>query len=175
MTNKRLPDFQTARLAVTHWEPVIEGRTTRARLVDDLPNLLTDAVTAELPPALHLPQGRAQDWIDARLSESDVYLVQDRGTARLIGLMILGSPPAKDEPALHLGYLLGEFAWGQGFASELVQGVVRASKSIAPLCLIAGVGVQNPASSRVLTKAGFARDPACSTPDTDIFICEVRS
>ncbi|MFT7601698.1 MAG: ribosomal-protein-alanine N-acetyltransferase [Acidimicrobiales bacterium] len=56
-----------------------------------------------------------------------------------------------------IGYLFGEPFWGQGYATELVQGLVVWSRSQPQLLSLAG-GVEhdNVASAQVLLKNGFA-------------------
>lgn len=128
-------EFDTARLTVRPWSP--------DHGTDVLARILTPAVLAPLPPALHdLDPDR---WIAARLAESDVLSVTAGGA--VIGIVLI----APVTP-VHLGYLLAEEAWGQGYASELVQGLVR---SLPGQEIRAGVSRDNPASARVLEKAGF--------------------
>lgn len=141
--------FETARLKILPIEAP-EG------LEDGLRALLTSKVLAPLPPSFSQNVDRPLDWLAARLAESAVYQVLSGND--LIGLMILAD---KDPGEIHVGYLFREASWGQGFASELVLGLV-ASLGEA-LTLRAGVEADNPASLRVLEKAGFVvsgHDPA---------------
>ncbi len=164
--------FDTDRLSVRHWRGALEG-AARAELEADLAAILSPAVLAPLPPSLHWDGARESlpGWIEARAAESDVLLVTGRESGALLGLMILApDPEAPEGPALHLGYLLAETAWGKGYASELVQGLVAARTGQGPLRLIGGVERSNPASARVLVKAGFAVDPALSDPGTEIYV-----
>ena len=113
-------------------------------------------------------------WIDARAEESDVLLVQRKDSAALIGLVILAGDSALAAVLdLHIGYLFAESAWGQGFASELLEGLVAWTGRARPVRLVGGVGKDNPASARVLEKAGFRIEASLSTPETDVFVREV--
>lgn len=168
MTHK-LPPFTTPRLSVSGWGPVLENPDTRAKLEATLAAFLTPPVLAPLPPSLQLDSfpGGITGWVTTLDAQSDVSRVEQRSDGAMIGLLILGaSPEPPDPPCLHIGYLLAERVWGQGLASELVQGLVGATD----VTLIGGVARDNPASARVLQKAGFSHDPARSTPDTDMFI-----
>lgn len=71
---------------------------------------------------------------------------------------------------VRVGYLFREDTWGKGFATELLTGLVASIESAEAIRLVAGVGKDNPASARALTKAGFQLDPAASSPDTNIFV-----
>ncbi|WP_417205734.1 GNAT family N-acetyltransferase [Antarctobacter sp.] len=138
----------------------LDNADTRGALEAHLKSLLTPAVLEHLPPGFGPecgPQGMAQ-WIDVRREKAQVSLIEQ--DAELIGLLFLFAP--EGEEARHLGYLLGEAYWGQGYASELVQGLVAHLRTGPPLSLHAGVTVDNPASARVLFKAGFSEDQ----PDT---------
>jgi GNAT superfamily N-acetyltransferase len=76
-----------------------------------------------------------------------------------------------DPPELHVGYLLREESWGKGYATELVTGLVSALAGSGPLRLLGGVAKDNnPASARVLQKAGFVHSPKHSSVDTDMFV-----
>jgi ribosomal-protein-alanine N-acetyltransferase len=71
---------------------------------------------------------------------------------------------------VHLGYLLAEEAWGKGYGTEIVSGLAKAYERQSPILLVAGVDIGNPASARVLEKAGFQRSEARSTPDVDMYV-----
>ena len=58
-----------------------------------------------------------------------------------------------------IGYWLGEPFWGRGIATEAVRAITNYAFSTFNLCRIyAGVFEWNPASVRVLEKAGFMRE-----------------
>ena len=82
-------------------------------------------------------------------------------------MLILAAPEQADH--IHLGYLLDEPAWGLGYASEILQGlaVQFAHQTVQ---LTAGVGHDNPASARVLEKAGFKQDADQSNDSTLIYV-----
>lgn len=137
--------------------------------------VLSRAVVAHLPPPLHLNEQDAgvSAWVDARAKESDVLLVERRTDGTLIGLLLLAQEIGHDDiPTCHIGYLLAETAWGQGFASELVTGLVCAAKG-GPMRLVGGVGGSNPASARVLEKAGLVIAPELSGSDTDMYVRDI--
>ena len=168
-----LKEFSSARLEVFRWEDLLESGEARKPLEDALTTILTPAVLAHLPPSLHLGAGKnaIDAWISARAAESHVFVVQLRGSSEIIGLLIMVELPAeKDVRTLHLGYLLGESAWGKGFATELVSGLVSSARFEDNTQIIGGVDKNNGASARVLLKAGFKRSAALSTPETDQFV-----
>ena len=104
-------------------------------------------------------------WIDARDAESDIYLIREIGSDAIIGLMFLTPPLNKD---IHLGYLLGQSAWGKGYASELLARLVLHVPKTG-LRLLGGVGRENPASAHVLRETGFDVVPELSDTETEMF------
>ncbi|KMW56297.1 Ferrichrome-binding protein [Candidatus Rhodobacter oscarellae] len=116
--------------------------------------MVTPAVTAHLPEDL-VVTGAAEPaaWL-ARLAErSTVCTVRDPDA--LVGFLTLG---AGSETELMLGYLFAEHAWGRGYASELVAGLLahlRAKDWRGKVT--GGVVAKNPASAKVLLKSGFER------------------
>jgi len=149
--------FTTDRLSIKDWTPHLGDKGRRSSLEASLAGILTPEVLRHLPPPLKLSgAGSVSAWVEARAQESDVYLIQRTSDESLLGLLILASFDG-EPPTIHIGYLLAEPAWGQGFASELIKGLVRAVPR--PARLLAGVEADNPASARVLEKAGF-RQPS---------------
>lgn len=69
----------------------------------------------------------------------------------------------RSEKGWFLGYWLGKPFWGQGFATEIVSALVKHIRAHAPKsAILASVFTDNPASDRVLCKAGFARSEQLS-------------
>lgn len=154
--------FQTARLTVSKWDSALADPAGRQRIETALPGLLTPAVVRHLPDSVQLNGTADQigDWITQRRGHMDVWLVERLD--QLIGLLFLFGSNDSDAPTRHFGYLFAEQAWGQGYATELVQGLVDFLDHGDPLTLRAGVALGNPASAGVLTKSGFVPLP---TPD----------
>lgn len=170
-----LDRFITERLTVRNWRPFIEDTAARHELEAALSAVLTNPVLEQLPTSLQLDhQGDSIAlWIDARAAESEVLLVEQTDDEELIGLMILALDPDSEKPTFHIGYLLATSAWGQGFASELVNGLIFALARDGPMRLVGGVSDGNPASARVLQKTGFVLDPDLSTPSTSKYFRDI--
>ena len=94
-----------------------------------------------------------------------IYLIHEKGTDALIGLMFL-TPSLNNDS--HLGYLLGQSAWGKGFASELLAGLVLHVPKTG-FRLLGGVGRENPASAHALRNTGFQLVPDLSDTETEMF------
>jgi len=60
-------------------------------------------------------------------------------------------------PTIHLGYFFGEQYWGQGYATEIINGLVSDLGNKGESRLLAGVDADNIASARVLEKVGFKK------------------
>lgn len=75
------------------------------------------------------------------------------GGARLLGCIGLSNMQGE----ANLGYWIAREHWGQGYASEATRAVLSLARSIGHKRIVASHFVDNPASGRVLEKAGFAR------------------
>ena len=151
--------FETPRLCARDWHSPVSVDWRAYNLVDCVSMLLTDAVTASLPPDWHGPFSaeRAQRWVSGRDAETTNLLVVDRRTREPVGFMFLFE--SEDKPTggveVRLGYVLAESAWGKGLASELVHGLVDWCRKQPIASIIGGVGRENHPSRRVLEKNGF--------------------
>ncbi|MCF4098994.1 GNAT family N-acetyltransferase [Maritalea mediterranea] len=166
------PSFSTQRLHVAPW-PATRGTYGRQQLVTELRSILTANVLKFLPEPLQFQdsQSTIEDWIDARNAESDVLSVRTLEDKALVGLLILAQFESPDiSLEVHLGYLFGETAWGKGYATELITGLVAWFRAQGtPAHLWGGVETANPASAKVLRKAGLQSDPTHSNDETEMF------
>lgn len=74
--------------------------------------------------------------------------------AEVIGCAGLGGSGNADE----LGYWIAREHWGRGYATEAVRGVLDVARMLGHRRITACHFVDNPASGRVLAKAGFRRE-----------------
>lgn len=149
--------FETQRLKINPWR----GELSQPKFRGQLKKILSTKVTTHLPPALQ-DVTDIDKWIDERNAESNVFSVTESGVC--IGLLILAE---SEKGQVHLGYLFDEAAWGKGFASELLTGLVAATPE--KTTLLGGVSLENPASARVLEKAGFVIDNTLSSAEHVIY------
>jgi ribosomal-protein-alanine N-acetyltransferase len=70
-------------------------------------------------------------------------------------MILFESEREKSGRCVPIGYLLAESAWGQGYASELLEGFVDWCTTADISSVIGGVARENVASRRVLEKNGF--------------------
>lgn len=159
--------FVTERLSVGDWHSIAEGGDAHPELADVVVELLTPAVTANLPDGWSGSYSveRARKWIAERDDEGVALLAVERSSARAVGIMLLFEERAdpggeRGRVDVRLGYLLGEGSWGRGFASELVAGFVAWCRDHEVASISGGVAAENAASERVLTKNGFREVPA---------------
>lgn len=148
--------YETKRLRVLPWR--VHGD---AVLLDFLSTALTERVTRDLPPTWQRPLDAicTVAWLDGRDAEGQMFLVEERDSGRPAGLfMFFADGPASDAREVRLGYVLAESCWGQGFATEVVEGFLSKWDAVRPDAqLLAGVTTDNSASQRVLEKTGFRR------------------
>lgn len=82
------------------------------------------------------------------------FLVTHPGSdgTRVVGSAGLGE---LEDGGVELGYWIARPYWNRGFATEAVRGVIEIARLLGHANLTAGHFADNPASGRVLRKAGF--------------------
>lgn len=110
-------------------------------------------------------------WITARAAESEVMMARDQATDSLLGLLILAEFTEFEVlTTVHLGYLSSENAWGNGYATELISGLIKWYKDESQSVQLLGcVETNNVASAKVLQKNGFKLAEELSNETTDMF------
>lgn len=143
--------------------PVVETRRLmlRAPGFDDVTRL---AVLGDDPDVagmtLRMPHpygpGDAEEFVrhaagqDPRRGAAFVISHEDHGPVGVIGLF------HDADPTPEVGYWIGRPFWGRGYATEALQGAMSwAHRAWRRRMLVAGHFTDNPASGRVLEKAGF--------------------
>ena len=161
------PGYETARLRVAP----LSARNIDAALAKETAAILSPQVTAFLPPSLQFrsePDAgpvSGRDWLMAAMRDGTLLTMRARQGGGLLGFVLLGQEAA----VLHVGYLLGQSAWGQGYGSEVLRGLVaRARESGEIAAIVGGVSPDNAGSVRVLVKAGFSPCPDAA-PDGSVF------
>jgi RimJ/RimL family protein N-acetyltransferase len=96
---------------------------------------------------------RARAWIEApKDPRSPTLLVTLPGAGgRIVGACGLH---AKDR-AIEVGYWIEPDHWGRGYATEALRGMLSLARTIGHRRILGRHAVDNPASGRVLRKAGF--------------------
>jgi RimJ/RimL family protein N-acetyltransferase len=150
--------FETDRLEIKDWHADSWHASGRGDLGRIVATILTEPVTRSLPDSWHgtFTPDRARAWIKERDREGTTLLVAESGTGNPVGLVILFEVSLANGIEVRVGYFLAEASWGKGFATELVEGLVRWCRAQTGIqSLAGGVARDNPASKRVLEKNGF--------------------
>ncbi|MCP4318377.1 MAG: GNAT family N-acetyltransferase [Hyphomicrobiales bacterium] len=157
----------------------MENAEMHAHFKTELTPLLEPPVLKHLPPSLQLADGSdaVDAWIAALDAASCVHTVRSTDTSQLLGLLILAPLEEPDGTlTIHLGYLFSVGAWGKGYATELIRGLVAwCEDQPTDMWLLGGVEIKNSLSAAVLQKAGFVRSADLSSDDTDMFQRFVRN
>jgi RimJ/RimL family protein N-acetyltransferase len=150
-------------MCVIESSPVIETRrlTLRAPRPQDvsrIARMANDIDIARMTKRMPHPftTGHAEDFVLAVASQdpsrANTFLIEheDHGPVGVIGMF------EDADPVPEAGYWIGRDFWGRGYATEALQGaMVWASRNWKRRALLAGHFADNPASGRVLEKAGF--------------------
>ncbi|RKF18737.1 N-acetyltransferase [Alginatibacterium sediminis] len=149
-------EFRSERLHAKQVKPEI-SELEREQLLLSIVSLLSPKVVENLPPYFHniLSMEDAATWLDRMLSESSLFMLEDKGSTCTLGLLFVSNSHAGRN---HIGYLLAPQYWGQGLASELLAAfLVFAQGKLDWNTLVAGVDVTNVASLKLLRKLGFSQ------------------
>ena len=147
--------IQTARLVIR--APIAGDFETFWRMNND-PDVkrYTGGVTAlsrETVLAQHEESCRSFDAAD---SSECIFSVEERSTGRCIGYC--GFEYSERLGAVELVYGLEKSAWGQGYASEAAEAVLRYGFDTLRLDVVtAAVNPENAASERILIKLGMSK------------------
>ena len=96
----------------------------------------------------------AREWIVMRTrGEGRIFAITRSEDGEFLGAIGFGGPLAM----LELGYWIGRPYWGQGYATEAAQAVIGLARSLGGIKMKAETFPHNPASARVLEKAGFRK------------------
>lgn len=145
--------FATERLVVEPWNDEFSASD-----LEELANILDEDVTAFLPDSLHYCSGETDvsEWARTFSSGNNKVSSVRLQNSELVGLLLLMNPLDSSEDVHHLGYIFGKRYWGQGYATELLNGLVRQLTEDGYKGEVrAGVAKGNPASTKVLQKVGF--------------------
>ena len=97
-------------------------------------------------------EATALDWIERRTSpDQHVFAILLKASGEFIGSIGFGG--SNEMP--YVGYWVGRLHWNHGYATEAVLGLIDYARWLGIPSLLADTFPSNPASARVLAKAGF--------------------
>lgn len=153
---------------IEHSIPVLESKRLilRAFTLNDAPRVKLLAGDREIAATTSLvphpyPDGEAERWIlthagSFAAGESARFAITIRDGGLLIGAIGLEIHP-KHRRA-EVGYWIGKDYWGQGFATEALRPVLEYGFSLGINRIWAEHFAHNPASGRVMQKAGMKHE-----------------
>lgn len=141
------PAIETARLRLRRLRS--EDAVTLAALANDIE---VARMLVPLPHPYTLDDAESFVAAQARTGAEPVFAIDHPD----FGLMGMVGFHRDDEPYPEVGYWLGRAYWGQGFATEALGGALGWARKVGRARAIASSHFHdNPASGRVLIKAGF--------------------
>lgn len=150
-----VPRIEAGRIAMRPFTP--DDAATVEVLIDD-----ADVAAGTLTIPHPYPKGSALPWIEAqgesyRAGKSLTWAVITASGDRLLGAISLRLTPAHHRA--ELGYWIARAEWGSGFATEAVRAAIAFGFDELALHRIdAHHFVENPASGRVMLKAGMSSE-----------------
>lgn len=79
-----------------------------------------------------------------------------KDTGKIIGTCNFG--PTEKEYEWGFGYSINQECWGKGYSTEIVKTIIKYGQSIGITDFVASHAIENPASGRVMEKAGMYKD-----------------
>ncbi|WP_380172262.1 GNAT family N-acetyltransferase [Kineococcus sp. DHX-1] len=140
-------------------------RDPRPDEIDELLALRNDPAVNRWMLKTHAePEAFRREWLAVPGSDTDFSCVADLD-GRAVGLGFLdvvdgmGQPGMPSRTQAGIGYVLTPDVWGRGLATDLARGLLTAAFDVLGLRRVtAGCYADNPASARVLEKAGMRRE-----------------
>ena len=120
--------FTTARLEVSNVDSYLEVESAKSELLSSIVGFLSPSVVKSLPPYFNdiNTESKADIWLAKMVSESHLFAINLKGSKSVIGFVFLYE---SDNSIAHLGYLLGESFWHQGYGSELLFGLIESCRA----------------------------------------------
>lgn len=151
---KEFEVFQTPRLIIRQW--------IESDLKDILQVYGDPEVIRWVGDRVPLTEDQAKNWLEITKKNYEkrgygMFTILDRNTRNTIGFGGLVHPGNSELPELK--YAFKKSSWGQGFASEFVNGILLFAKDSLKLKkIIATTYPENSASNKVLLKCGFVHE-----------------
>ena len=167
--------FETERLLVESWKLMTTCSSSEGDFACKVIGIMTQEVTKSLPEGWQEidTTEKALDWVKARAEEGSFLTVQLRSTKKIVGFVFLHelANPESGFIDLKIGYLLSEAAWGKGFGSELIHGLMSWCEGSGDIASVSGgVDKDNIASIKVLEKNGFKKITSVDPPTDVVFL-----
>ena len=143
------PVIETRRLML---RAPVPGDTSRLAALANDPDVARMTLRMPHPYSLEDADAFVTQVAGQHPARARTFLIahEDHGPVGVIGLF------EDADPAPEVGYWIGRPYWGRGYATEALEGaLVWAAKRWKRRALMAGHFADNPASGRVLEKAGF--------------------
>ncbi len=97
-------------------------RRFRKEDLQDLYEYLSDAETVQYEPYRPMDMNEVKEQLDRRISTDEMIAVELKSNHKLIVNVYRGK---RDFDALELGYVFNKRYWGQGYAFESCQALIR--------------------------------------------------
>lgn len=130
-------------------------RRFRKEDLQDLYEYLSDAETVQYEPYRPMDMNEVKEQLDRRISTDEMIAVELKSNHKLIGIVYFGK---RDFDSLELGYVFNKRYWGQGYAVESCQALIRKAFSEGVHRIDAECDPQNAASWNLLERLGFTRE-----------------
>lgn len=130
-------------------------RRFRKEDIQDLYEYLSDEEVLRFEPYRPMDMQAVEENLNWRISTEEMIAVELKATRKLIGNVYLGK---RDFEALEIGYAFNRQFWGQGYATESCEALLKQAFSNGVHRIYAECDPQNVASWKLLEKLCFRRE-----------------
>ncbi len=123
--------------------------------LQDFYEMVANPAVVRYEPYGPMTMAQAAKELDARIASGEFTAAALKETGKVIGNIYLGR---REYGALEIGFLFNEAYWGEGYAAESCEALIREAFRGGVNRICAQCDPDNPASWRLLEKLGFARE-----------------
>ncbi len=123
--------------------------------LQDLYEYLSDEEVVKYEPYKPMTLEEAAETLEWRMGTEEMIAAEHKDTHKMIGNVYLGR---RDFDALEIGYVFNRQYWGQGYARESCEALIKQAFSEGVHRVFAECDPQNESSWRLLESLGFRRE-----------------
>lgn len=123
--------------------------------LNDLYEYLSDSETVKYEPYKPMTLQETKDNLNWRIETDEMIAVELKSERKMIGNVYLGK---RDFDTLEIGYVFNRNYWGNGYAKEACETLIRKAFADGTHRIYAECDPENPNSWKLLESLGFKRE-----------------
>lgn len=123
--------------------------------LQDLYEYLSDPEVVRFEPYKPMTFNEVRENLASRIGTDEMIAIELKSTGKMIGNVYLGN---RDFDTLEIGYVLNKEYWGQGYAAESCEALIRQAFACGTHRIYAECDPLNTTSWHLLERLGFRRE-----------------